>query len=99
MSELPPGIEPAEPPTPRDSSSGIVLRGVEHGREVLLGVRSRKSRFMPGHLAFPGGTVDPADGSGDAAYRRCLVREGLEVHARGDRLFVTDHKQHLARLP
>ena len=78
MSELPPGVEPAEPPTPRDSSSGIVLRGVEHGREVLLGVRSRQSRFMPGHLAFPGGAVDKGDGSGDAAYRCCLIREMRE---------------------
>jgi len=71
-------VEPAEPPTPRDSSSGIVVRGVGQGTEVLLGVRSRQSRFMPGHLAFPGGAVDPEDGSGEAAYRRCLVREMRE---------------------
>ena len=39
---------------------------------------------MPSQLAFPGGALDPADGEGDAAYRRALVREiaeetGLEI--------------------
>ena len=71
MSELPDGIEPAPIPEPMDSALGIVLdsRGA-----VLLGKRARTSRFMPGHLAFPGGRLEEADGS----FERCASREMLE---------------------
>ena len=77
MSELPEGIPRAEPPSPRGSAIGIVLRcGPDGGREVLLGVRSRRSRFMPGHLAFPGGRLEEADAPGKpGAYARCVARE------------------------
>ncbi|NIL99448.1 MAG: MBL fold metallo-hydrolase [Acidobacteria bacterium] len=79
MSELPAGLEPAPEVIPRDSASAIVVRPGPEGREVLLGVRSRRSRFMPGHWAFPGGAVDEADGLGDAeAFVRCAVRELAE---------------------
>ena len=62
MSELPGGIPPAVVPVPRDSASGIVLRGSPGGAlQVLLGRRSRRSRFMPDHLALPGGVLEPAD--------------------------------------
>lgn len=82
MSELPEGVAPAEPPAPRPSAAGVVLRRGARGWEVLLGTRSRRSRFMPGHLAFPGGALDPVDGDvdGDAAYRRAVARE-LEEEA------------------
>jgi len=77
VSELPPGIPPAEVPVPRDSALGIVLRpGEAGGWDVLLGVRSRRSRFMPGHHAFPGGVVDPVDRPADEGYfARCVARE------------------------
>jgi len=71
MSELPDGIEPAPIPEPKDSALGIVL---ERGR-VLLGKRSRKSRFMPGNLAFPGGRMEPED---DGSFVRCVAREVRE---------------------
>ena len=81
MSELPAGLQPAEEVVPRDSGSVVVLRQGEKGREVLLGVRSRKSRFMPGHWAFPGGVMEEQDAGG---FDRCAVRElqeetGLEI--------------------
>ena len=79
MSELPAGIEPADAPVPRDSASALVLRrGSRGGGEVLMGVRSRRSRFMPGHLAFPGGVVDAGDGEGDGRFLRGAVRELAE---------------------
>lgn len=89
MSELPEGIEPASVPVPRPSASCIVLRpGASGDWEVLLGLRARKSRFMPGHLSFPGGGLDAVDGDAadDAAYARCASRElgeeaGLTVPA------------------
>lgn len=82
MSELPPGVEPAEPPTPRPSASGIVLDRDEAGWRVLLARRSRRSRFMPGHLAFPGGAVDPEDRPDEpGAYARTVARELAEEAA------------------
>jgi glyoxylase-like metal-dependent hydrolase (beta-lactamase superfamily II)/8-oxo-dGTP pyrophosphatase MutT (NUDIX family) len=88
VSELPEGIPPAEVVRARDSAAAIVLRpGGGGSREVLLGLRSARSRFMPGHLAFPGGAVDAADEPGLAgAFARCAARElaeetGLRVEA------------------
>jgi 8-oxo-dGTP pyrophosphatase MutT (NUDIX family) len=47
---------------------------------VLLLKRTEKARFMPGVWVFPGGGVDPEDGTGEAGYRACAVRE-LEEEA------------------
>jgi len=79
MSELPPGIEPAEVPEPRESACGIVCRRDGDRFRVLVGQRSRQSRFMPGHIAFPGGGLDAADGPGrPGAFARCVSREVRE---------------------
>jgi glyoxylase-like metal-dependent hydrolase (beta-lactamase superfamily II)/8-oxo-dGTP pyrophosphatase MutT (NUDIX family) len=77
VSERPGGVPPARVPTPRDSASAIVLReSAAGGWEVLLGLRSRRSRFLPGHLACPGGGLEPADRPGEpGAFRRCVGRE------------------------
>jgi len=75
VSELPAGLAPAADVVPRSSASTIVLRQGPDGREVLLGVRSRKSRFMPGQWVFPGGVLEPQD-AGDFA--RCAARELAE---------------------
>jgi glyoxylase-like metal-dependent hydrolase (beta-lactamase superfamily II)/8-oxo-dGTP pyrophosphatase MutT (NUDIX family) len=77
MSELPDGIPPADEVAPRESASGIVVRPASGGgREVLLGLRSRNSRFMPAHLSFPGGGLEDADRPDhDGAYERCAARE------------------------
>ncbi|HEX4823011.1 MAG TPA: MBL fold metallo-hydrolase [Candidatus Polarisedimenticolaceae bacterium] len=75
MSELPDDVDPAPIPEPKDSALGIVL---DRGR-VLLGRRARRSRFMPGNLAFPGGRMEPEDRPGTAgAFERCVSREVLE---------------------
>jgi glyoxylase-like metal-dependent hydrolase (beta-lactamase superfamily II)/8-oxo-dGTP pyrophosphatase MutT (NUDIX family) len=87
VSELPNGVEPAEPVPPRDSASAVLLRPAEGRWEILLGLRSRASTFMPGHLACPGGTVEAEDGAGEpAAWVRCVRRElreeaGLDIPA------------------
>ncbi len=80
MSELPPDLPPAREPVPIDSASGIVVRRGAGGRiEVLLGLRSRGTRFLPGHLAFPGGRVEAIDRPGAPGDRaRCASREVLE---------------------
>ena len=69
-------IPQVQPPKPRDSALGILLRRGEDGLEVFFGRRARKSRFMPGHLAFPGGGMDAQDEPGrEGAYARCASRE------------------------
>jgi glyoxylase-like metal-dependent hydrolase (beta-lactamase superfamily II)/8-oxo-dGTP pyrophosphatase MutT (NUDIX family) len=79
MSELPDGIEPAPIPEPKDSALGIITRRDGDRFEVLLGLRSRGSRFMPGNLAFPGGKLEPVDQPGHpGALERCASREVLE---------------------
>ena len=77
MSELPAGVKPAVEPEPRESSSGIVVEAGPDGRwQVLLGLRSRRSKFMPSHLSFPGGVLEGDDHPRDAgAFERCATRE------------------------
>jgi 8-oxo-dGTP pyrophosphatase MutT (NUDIX family) len=73
-----------EPAVPRPSASVVLLRrGGKHGDralEVLLLKRTEEAEFMPGVWVFPGGSVDPEDGEGEAGYRTCAVRE-LEEEA------------------
>jgi 8-oxo-dGTP pyrophosphatase MutT (NUDIX family) len=44
-----------------DAAGLLLIRGVGHKAEVLMGRRSRASRFMPGVYVFPGGRVERAD--------------------------------------
>jgi 8-oxo-dGTP pyrophosphatase MutT (NUDIX family) len=73
-----------EPAIPRPSASVVLLRrGGKHrdrALEVLLLKRAESAKFMPGVWVFPGGGVDPEDGTGEAGYRACAVRE-LEEEA------------------
>ena len=59
----------------------LLRRGGKHrdrALEVLLVKRSDDAGFMPGVWVFPGGSLDPADGEGDAGHRSCAVRELAE---------------------
>lgn len=71
-----------EPAAPRPAASIVLLRrGGKHGDralEVLLLQRTEEARFMPGLWVFPGGSVDPADGDGEAGHRACATRELAE---------------------
>lgn len=79
MSELPHGVAPGSVPTPRMSASAVVLRAdANRSPKILLGERSRTARFMPGHLACPGGVLDEADGEGLAGLAVCASRELFE---------------------
>lgn len=51
-----------KPVRPRDAAVMILFRGSVAQREVLMGRRSKKSRFMPDVYVFPGGGVDRDDG-------------------------------------
>ena len=45
----------------RDAASLILLRGSGPDTAVLMGMRGADHKFMPNHLVFPGGAVDPGD--------------------------------------
>ena len=70
------------PSEPRSAASIVLLRrGGKHAQralEVLTLKRSAEARFMPSVWVFPGGSVDPADGEGEAGCRVCAVRELAE---------------------
>jgi 8-oxo-dGTP pyrophosphatase MutT (NUDIX family) len=70
----------------RRAASAIVGRDGPEGLEVLVLERSAASRFLPGYVAFPGGSTDRTDeehaarwfGSAAEAGRACAVRELVE---------------------
>jgi ribonuclease/clavin/mitogillin len=70
----------------RAAASVIAARDGEEGLEVLVLERGSASRFLPGYVAFPGGSTDVLDaelaerwfGTAEEAPRACAVRELLE---------------------
>ena len=55
------------PLIPRPAATVTLVRDAPGGFEVLMMQRNFKSVFMPGMHVFPGGAVDPHDGSPDIA--------------------------------
>jgi 8-oxo-dGTP pyrophosphatase MutT (NUDIX family) len=78
----PPGEElnTGDVTTPRPAATVILLRGGDATLEILLVKRNPAMRFMGGAWVFPGGAVDGAEGSDDAAHRVAALRE-LEEEA------------------
>lgn len=70
----------------RAAASVIAARDGERGLEVLVLERGPASHFLPGYVAFPGGSTDAVDaelaerwfGSAEEAPRACAVRELFE---------------------
>lgn len=70
----------------REAASAVVAREGEEGLEVLVLERGASSRFLPGYVAFPGGSTDGEDrelarrwfGTPEEARRACAVRELAE---------------------
>lgn len=54
---------PVPPAEPKPASTLALLRRGKAGLEALLLRRSQATRFIPGAWVFPGGRLDPADGS------------------------------------
>ena len=52
---------------PKDAATLIILDGDGPDAKMLMGRRHMKHKFMPGLFVFPGGRVDPSDGSTPAA--------------------------------
>jgi 8-oxo-dGTP pyrophosphatase MutT (NUDIX family) len=70
----------------RQAASIILGRDADRGLEVLVVERGASSRFLPGYVAFPGGSVDAEDaalaerwfGEPSQAGRAAVVRELIE---------------------
>ena len=87
LHRLPPGYEkalrnPPDPPVkPRPAATLALLRKAPSGLEVLLLKRTPRARFIPGAYVFPGGRVDPTDGSAEvAALRSGHAGAGADPH-------------------
>jgi 8-oxo-dGTP pyrophosphatase MutT (NUDIX family) len=63
---------------PVPASTVALLRDAGGGVEVCMLRRPGASSFAAGAIVFPGGALDPADGTGDAGYAVAGVREVLE---------------------
>lgn len=72
----------AEPAAPKDAATVIPLRQTARGAEIFGVVRNPRSGFLGGALVFPGGKVDPADGSVALAFTETdalrLLADGTE---------------------
>jgi len=70
----------------RPAASAVVGRDGPEGLEVLVLERGASSRFLPGYVAFPGGSTDLEDeqhalrwfGTAQESRRACPVRELVE---------------------
>ncbi len=71
-------LHDGEVTVPRLAATVLLLRGDAAGLEVLLVRRTPRARFMAGAWVFPGGAVDPGDGTGQAGLRAAAVREVRE---------------------
>src|SRR5579875_3999782 len=71
-------IHDGEVTVPRLAATVMLLRGDGGGLEVLLVQRTPRARFMAGAWVFPGGAVDPGDGTGQAGLRAAARREVWE---------------------
>lgn len=47
---------------PRNASTMMLIDGSANNFKVLMGVRNKNLKFMPGAMVFPGGKVDRGDG-------------------------------------
>jgi 8-oxo-dGTP pyrophosphatase MutT (NUDIX family) len=60
---------------PRPAATVVLLRGGDERLELLLVQRNPEARFMGGAWVFPGGSVDAADGKGQAGLQAAARRE------------------------
>ncbi len=78
-------------PLPRRAAVSIVLREPASGPEVLFNRRAeREGDLWSGHVAFPGGRVEPGEGIEDAAVRETEEEVGIDLRASAARLGALD---------
>jgi 8-oxo-dGTP pyrophosphatase MutT (NUDIX family) len=76
---------------PRQAAVSIVLREPGAGLEVLFIRRAeREGDLWSGHVAFPGGRVEPGEGLEEAAVRETVEEVGLDLREGAERLGALD---------
>ena len=74
----------APPVTPAPAATVVLVRPAAAGIEVLLTHRPASMAFAPDMHVFPGGRVDPADGSPELAARSAIGAAEAAVRIGGD---------------
>lgn len=69
---------------PRPAATSVIVRSGRGGAELLFVRRPASMRFLGGFHAFPGGALDPADYSDEAAAISALAPEEAEGQMRGE---------------
>ena len=83
---------------PRRSAVAIVLRDLPAGLEVLFIRRAeREGDLWSGHVAFPGGRVEPGEGLEEAAIRETWEEVGIDLRSAGVRLGALDELPAIGR--
>ena len=76
---------------PRQAAVSVVLREPSSGVEVLFIRRAeREGDLWSGHVAFPGGRVEPGEAVEEAAVRETVEEVGLDLRAVAERLGALD---------
>ena len=74
-------IYPQREPAPLKAAATVILmRETAQGPEVLMTRRSQQASFAPGAFVFPGGGIDPLDGSAHA-HALCSKRPDQDAQA------------------
>jgi 8-oxo-dGTP pyrophosphatase MutT (NUDIX family) len=90
--------EPLPERLPRRSAVAIVLRDLPAGLEVLFIRRAeRAGDLWSGHVAFPGGRVEPGEGLEEAAIRETWEEVGIDLRQSGVRLGALDELPAIGR--
>jgi 8-oxo-dGTP pyrophosphatase MutT (NUDIX family) len=96
LSLRPPALLPER--LPRQAAVSIVLRQPPSGLEVLFIRRAeREGDLWSGHVAFPGGGVEPGEGVEEAAVRETEEEVGIDLRAGAVRLGALDEIQAIGR--
>ena len=69
---------PPEDAEPRRGAVLILFGEGEHGPDLLLTERAHHMRSHPGHIAFPGGAIDPGETPRAAALREAEEETGVD---------------------
>jgi 8-oxo-dGTP pyrophosphatase MutT (NUDIX family) len=76
---------------PRQAAVSVVLHEAGSGPEVLFIRRAeREGDLWSGHVAFPGGRVEPGESIEEAALRETVEEVGIDLRADAERLGALD---------